>query len=302
MLWKKEVRDPWVRPAAVAGQFYSSEPEALKKEISNYLSEAEKRDIAGRLVGGVVPHAGYVFSAQVAAHFYKQIEGLSLRTAIIIGASHHYPLAGVSVYDKGAFASPLGEVPIDEELAARLIENVENAQSDPDVHFDEHTLEVQIPFLKYLFPEIKIVPALVSKSGESFLSGLVDFLIDVVRDDPGVIIVSSTDLTHYPEYETAVDWDRKTVEYMKKVDIAGLIRHAETGRHNDTPNLHCALCGEAPVLSMLMLAEKMRIPSGVELNYANSGDVSGDHSRVVGYAAMAYAITGEQAEKSGKRV
>ena len=149
----KEIREP-----VVAGMFYPDRPETLTRDVKRYLENSKKEKVEGEVVALVSPHAGYMYSGQVAAYAYKLIEGKTYDTVVIVAPSHRALFKGASVYDRGAFRTPLGVIPIDTELSKKMMEKWKEIQFLPDAHAQEHSLEVQLPFLQVLLKSFKLVP------------------------------------------------------------------------------------------------------------------------------------------------
>ena len=281
------------RTPAVAGMFYPGSPSSLRQMIEDFLANAERHPISGKLIALIVPHAGYVYSGQVAASAYKQIEGMHFDTVVLIGVSHRSAIRGASVYKSGEYETPLGNVEIDSELAGELMASDQIFSFQPGAHAIEHSLEVQIPFLQHVLSDFRIVPILMGHWSESVGDAVSKALARTV-DGRDILLIASTDLSHYHPYDTACRMDDMAISSIKNMDIAKLMDDLSLG--------NCELCGVAPVITTLMTARKLKTdlgsPStrekkedtiGVEvLQYANSGDVTGDKSDgVVGYFAAA---------------
>ena len=267
------------RKPAVAGMFYPGSPSDLEAMIDNFLAKVEKRSIAGTVVALIVPHAGYVYSGQVAASAYKQIEGMHFDTVILVGVSHRSAINGASVYKSGGYETPLGIVEIDSELAEKLMAQDDIFTSQPRAHAIEHSLEVQVPFLQHILSDFRIVPILMGHWSEAVCSAVSDALAKVVSGR-NVLLVASTDMSHYHSYDVACSMDNIALSSIQRLDTAQLM--------DDLGSRECELCGSAPVITTLMTAEKLEADGIEMLQYANSGDVTGDKSgEVVGYFAAA---------------
>lgn len=268
---------------AVAGAFYPGSPSSLKAMISDFMANAEKRPIEGELLALIVPHAGYIYSGQVAASAYKQIEGMHFDTVVLVGVSHRSAIRGASVYRSGWYETPLGTVEIDSDMAEELMAQDDIFSFQPRAHAIEHSLEVQIPFLQQVLSDFKIVPILMGHWSESICSAVSDALAKTIRSK-NVLLVASSDMSHYHPYETACKMDNTVISSIKLMDTAKLVDNLSSGK--------CELCGAAPVITILMTAKKLEAHSIEILQYANSGDVTGDKSGgVVGYfAAAVYRI------------
>jgi AmmeMemoRadiSam system protein B len=269
---------------AVAGAFYPGSPSSLKPMIDDFMADAEKCPTlgltgGGKLVALIVPHAGYVYSGQVAASAYKQIEGMNSDTVVLVGVSHQSAIRGASVYRSGRYETPLGTVEIDSDLAGELMAQDEIFSFQPRAHAIEHSLEVQVPFLQQILSDFKIVPILMGHWSESVCSTVSDALAKTISSR-NVLLIASSDMSHYHPYDTARRMDNIAISSIELMDIANLMDDLSSGR--------CELCGAAPVITILMAAKKLEADSVEILQYANSGDVTGDKSSgVVGYFAAA---------------
>jgi AmmeMemoRadiSam system protein B/AmmeMemoRadiSam system protein A len=281
-----------VRRPAVAGQFYPADGDELARMVDAMLASVEPLEAGGaRLepIALIVPHAGYVFSGQVAAHAFKQIEGLDYEAIVIIGPNHQDPtFRDVSIYARGVFETPLGPVPIDEELAQALIEADERIVFDRNVHRDEHSIEVELPFLQRVCPSCKMVPIVVGEPSMENCEALAEALVKVLSGKHALIIVSS-DMSHYPAYEDAVRADRATLAAIETLDPQAVLDTIEKQMRQGVPNLHTCLCGQGPVIATMMAAKRLGADRVMVLKYANSGDTPfGDPSQVVGYGAVMF--------------
>ena len=281
-----------VRRPAVVGQFYPADGDELTRMVDAMLASVEPietGDVRPELIALIVPHAGYVYSGQVAAHAFKQIEGLEVEAIVIIGPNHYDPtFHDVSVYGQGAFQTPLGPVPIDEALAQALIEADERIVFDRDVHRDEHSIEVELPFLQRVCPDCKMVPIVIGEPSMENNEALADALVKVLAGKRALIIASS-DMSHYPAYEDAIRADRATLAAIETLDPQALLDTIEEQMGQGVPNLHTCLCGQGPVIATMMAAKRLGADRVTVLKYANSGDTPfGDPSQVVGYGAVMF--------------
>ena len=279
--------EPDIRIPAVAGSFYPESPEQLESQVVAYLNQARVETFKETILGIIVPHAGYVYSGKVAAYGYKLLLGKKWDTVIIVGLCHR-GLRKVSVYDRGAFETPLGAVPIDTDLAARIIqEGTDFCSFLPEAHEEEHSLEVQLPFLQKTLAYFKIVPVLID---DPFLSApLADAIVKAVKaSKKSVLLIGSTDLTHYPGYEIACQVDKDSIQAMLSLNPDEIDKVDLEWMHKGIPNLHCTICSEAAVKTVMYAVNQMGANQSALLKYANSGDVSiGSKSQVVGYASIA---------------
>jgi len=277
------------RGPAVAGQFYEADPELLRKRIEwaflHELGPGQIPKVSGsrirESIGYVVPHAGYVYSGPVAAHAYLNIasEGMP-ETVIILAPNHTGYGSAVAVYPEGVWITPLGEIKVDEELAEEVVNNSVFAKLDAGAHEYEHSIEVQLPFLQYLFGDgIRIVPISMMYQTPEAAKDMADAIsaaLESVKRD--VIVIASSDMTHYEPHELAVKKDKLALEAILELNAEKLYRVI---MNNDI-----SMCGYGPVMTLINYARHVGAKGAELLKYATSGDVSGEKSWVVGYAAV----------------
>ena len=271
-----------VRKPIVAGTFYAGTPEELKGQIEwCYKHELgpgavpQVNDEGPReVVALVVPHAGYIYSGPVAAHAYKELAADGIfDTAVILGPNHTGYGSPVSLWPEGVWKTPLGELEIDENLAHSLLGGM--IEADETAHIYEHSVEVQLPWLQYLYGKGKIVPiAMLAQDLET--ARQVGKAISNSSDN--IIIIASTDFTHYEPHSVAAEKDKSMIEAIINLDEAELYRRREA--------LNCTMCGYGPVASAIVAAKEMGAQKASLLKYATSGDMTGDFSRVVGYGSI----------------
>ncbi|MBF0328339.1 MAG: AmmeMemoRadiSam system protein B [Nitrospirae bacterium] len=280
-----------VKEPAVAGSFYPAEEKIVREMVDGFLSKAEKSKSAGRPIALISPHAGYQYSGHVAAYTYKQIQDSDINTVILIGASHHKAYTGVSVYAKGSMRTPLGKIKINEKLAKLLLDEKANVFFDASAFEKEHSLEVQLPFLQRSLKNFTIVPVLVGTPTRESFRHLADVLTNVLRKDSRAIIIASTDLSHYHDDGTARGMDNSVIDSVLRMSYEEVEQNLLTGKGE--------MCGGFPVIFTMAVARNMGATRGELYRYANSGDVTGDKERVVGYAAMGlYKTSLTQEEKT----
>ena len=277
------------REPAVAGQFYEANPESLRKRIEwaflHKIGPGEVPRVAAtrikESVGYIVPHAGYIYSGPVAAHAYLKIayEGRP-ETFIILGPNHTGYGSAVSVYPEGIWVTPLGEVEVDKELAEEIVNNSVFAKLDVGAHEYEHSIEVQLPFLQYLFSgNIRIVPISMMYQTPEVVKDLASALLmalESVRRD--AVIIASTDMTHYEPHKLAIKKDRMALEAILELNAERLYKVIVDN--------NISMCGYGPVMTLINYAKQVGAKKAELLKYATSGDVSGEKSWVVGYAAV----------------
>jgi hypothetical protein len=269
-----------IKKPNVSGMFYPSGRQALSAQIDGFLDKAEVLPVADDIIVLVSPHAGYIYSGPVAAYGYKVIQKKSYKTVLILAPSHYFSLNGISVWKDGIFQTPLGDVPVDSVFAAQLIERSEQARFIPDVFTREHSLEVQIPFLqKVLKTDFKIVPVIMGQISYQDSQRLARIIKDIIGQRRDVLIVASSDLSHYNPYEQANKIDDRTLSYLCDFDIKGLC-------DLNLP-LNQQPCGIRAITLAFLTARELGFDKVRLLKHANSGDATGDKTKgVVGYASL----------------
>ena len=271
----------------VAGQFYPMSKESVEELVDEYLADAklspelEKRDI----VGFISPHAGYVYSGPVAAWGFRQIQDRPLSTVVILGFNHGGSPSVSSVLPYDGYKTPLGTVPVDKDLREELLEKGKGVlKADKSPFSSEHSIETQIPFIQTVLPKSSILPIMVAHPGGDIDEGLAKLLYEVVGRRKDVVVVASTDLSHYTPYDDAVSTDTETLGW-----IAGLKMDPYTGA-GPGQNRLCGYFTVGVLMKMLGNYDAKDV-KGTLLKYANSGDTSGDKDKgVVGYGSVAFSL------------
>ena len=282
-----------------AGSFYQANRGACLREARELIESVDlPKDLPPRLFGGIVPHAGWMFSGKTAAATLKALHSRGrLNRVVIFGADHWGIGSSGVVYDEGAWITPLGEVGIDEELAEELLENCPQLRADPDAHQREHSIEVQLPIMQVLNEDVRIVPIIMPPTPEAVRVG--KQIGEVLkRDFPDVTVIGSTDLTHYgPQYgfmpgggglsglELAKNNDRRMLDVIERMDADGVIREAST---------HQNACGAGAVAATVSACKAMGATRAITLQYTTSADVIAQlygsrDENAVGYAAIVFA-------------
>ncbi len=258
-----------IREPAVAGSFYPSSPPQLGRDVDTLLAAATPARSEG-LRALAVPHAGYVYSGPIAATAYatlRQVKGI--RTVLLLGPSHYFPLGGVAWTEADHFRTPLGTIRVDRELLARIA-TAPKVRRLEAAHRREHSLEVQLPFLQRILPDTPVLPIVV---GEATAEDVADVIL--AAWSPGVFPIVSTDLSHYLPYGQAVETDRETMKAVVSL----------------TPVEPGQACGAMPLNGLLVAARRRGLSAEV-LDLRNSGDTSGERAAVVGYAAVGFYEAG----------
>ncbi len=270
-----------VRKPAVAGQFYTGDPVALSKELTDFFKKAKKEPIPGKIIALIAPHAGYVYSGQVAAYAFKLLEGLSFETVVVISPSHIAYFPGASVYNGGAYQTPLGTIPVDTTLAGKIADQSERIfLSDKGHGFagmrGEHALEVELPFLQTVLGKFKLVAIVMGDQDYATCEALGQAMAKALEGE-NALIVASSDLSHFHPYEEAVRLDNIVIKHVNSFNPDGLFKDISSGA--------CEACGGSPIVATMIAAKGLGADKAKALKYANSGDVTGDRSGVVGYMA-----------------
>ena len=268
-----------LRKSVIAGSWYSGNPYILRRDIEDFLNLVPYSESSGKVVAIIAPHAGYVYSGQVAAHAYKSVCGDNYDAVIVVGPSHRMAFPGVSIFGSGGYETPLGIVPVDEELAKQIKKNSNLVSDIPAAHLQEHSLEIQLPFLQYVLGKFSFVPLVMGDQGADTCQELARAIFESARGRK-ILIVGSSDLSHFHKYNEATKLDSVALRYLKESDAAGLLSSLENGTTE--------ACGGGPMAVAMLVASKMGATDVQVLKYANSGDVTGDKSSVVGYAAAIY--------------
>jgi hypothetical protein len=271
-----------IRPAAVAGTWYPRTAGALARDVDGYLGAAAEWT-AGRIAAVIAPHAGLMFSGPVGAYAYKAAGSQTYDVAALVGPSHFFAFDGVALYPEGAFASPLGDAPID-DAGARAMAASPIVRSLPQAHQREHSLEMQLPFLRRVLPDVPIVPLLIGHQTRDTILALGDALAAAFRGRRA-LLVASTDLSHYFDAPTAVSLDSRVQARLDPFDPDGLLELFE--QYPEHERGRYVACGGGAAIAVMFAARILGAGHGRVLKYAHSGEVSGDNSGVVGYVAAA---------------
>ena len=270
------------RPAAVAGTWYPGTAGALTREVDDYLSRVD-RVPSGDVRAIIAPHAGIMFSGPVGAYAYKAVAHGSYDAAVLLGPSHYVAFDGVSLWPDGAFDTPLGAARIDARGAANLAA-FPIVQTLPEAHRREHSLEMQLPFLRRVLPEVPIVPLVMGFQTRETIEAVAAALTSAFSAR-NVLLVASTDLSHFFDAQTAAQLDGRVQECVAAFDADSLL--AEFERYPEGERGRYVACGGGPAIAVMMAARALGARDAQALKYAHSGHVSGDNSHVVGYLAAA---------------
>jgi AmmeMemoRadiSam system protein B len=270
-----------IRKPAVAGSWYPASAADLAAEVDRYLADAGRcPPVEGGLVAVVAPHAGLMYSGPVAAHVYRLLRSHRFDLAVLVGPSHFAAFHGVAAVLSGGFETPFGVARIDAACAADLVHRAATiVHENAAVHLREHALEMQLPFLQRVAPGAAIVPLMMGTQTAGVARSLGEALASTLAGRRA-LLVASTDLSHYHERSTATRLDRAVLDCVSQFDADALQQTLD--RQPD----HA--CGGGPTVAVMRAARLLGARDGVVLDYADSGDVSGDTSAVVGYMAAAF--------------
>ncbi len=279
-----------IRQAAVAGQFYPGTAQELRAAIEGLVDrEVAKEEV----IGLVSPHAGYVYSGPVAGATISRVKFRD--TFIVIGPNHTGMGKPFSIMTEGAWQTPLGEVAIDSELARQIRDDSSHLEEDTAAHQNEHSVEVQLPFLQYFKPDVKIVPIVLASASADVLKEIGREIAGVAsRLKRPVVILASSDMTHYEPQAAAEEKDRQAIDAILEMDEDKLLERVS--------GLGISMCGYAPVVAMMAAARELGARTAELVKYQTSGDISGDYSRVVGYAGIILKGVSPLAELARKAV
>jgi len=287
-IMKEEIRKP-----AVAGSFYPADPQTLSRQVRDFLSRASKEEIPGEILALVSPHAGYMYSGQVAAHAFKLVQGMNFDAVVVVAPSHRVHFQGASIYDRGGYETPLGLIPIDKELCRKIMEGNDSIRFIPQGHSQEHSLEVQLPFLQEALGKFNLVPIVIGDQSFPSCQKIGQAIARGVKGKK-VLLVASTDLSHFHPYDRAVQLDQILLEDIRAFDPQKLAKDLDAGKGE--------ACGGGPVVAVMVASRELGANKSKVLNYRNSGDVTGDRSGVVGYtAAVFYQNPGAEEKGAGRK-
>ena len=278
-----------IRPASVAGTFYSASPRALRDELESRMESAPTVEIDGRPVSAAVPHAGYVFSAEIAAPVFKALRNVEFDTVVVIGHDfgEHAPGIIAVLPDYDAFHTPLGDVKVDTELCQALLRQDRRIICNNRVHDEEHSVEVQLPWLQLTHPDASIVPVLFGEVTPEHCRRFAELLAEVAGDRR-IFVLSSTDMSHYPTAETSKLLDCKTTSFAESFDLEGLCAWRSRGAWEEKPNVITPICSAGGLGTAMCWAEMQGEAKAVVAKRGNSANASGDASRTVGYASLLF--------------
>ena len=269
----------FVKKPNVAYSFYAGDPKRLNVHLDRLIDKAKVIPYTHHIDVLLVPHAGYIYSGSVTAYAFKAASLNKYKTVIILAPSHYYHFDGVSVWDKGSFKTPLGLVNVDQEIAQKIIDIDDKINFNPDIFDREHSVEVQIPFIQKVFKEAKIVPLIFGVIDTSLIVKIAKSLRYIIGRRQDVLIVVSSDLSHYFSDKKARKLDKVAIDSIRRYDIENIIRN-----NNKT----LVIDGIIPVLTAMVYAKNKGLKHIDMLKYSHSGHMTGEMDRVVGYVSLAF--------------
>jgi hypothetical protein len=286
---------PNVRQPGVAGGFYPADPKALTAMMDDLLAHAFPPPITDPILAVVAPHAGYQYSGPVAAYTYAELKGRKFSRVVVIAPSHFEAFDFTSIFDGDAYGTPLGTIPVDKAFAAQLAKMSPTMQLSskghtPTANGAEHAVEVELPWLQRVLGNFQLVPIVMGDQSYENSRALGVALAKMLQGTSDTLILASSDLSHYHTYDEAETIDHKTLNALEAWDYFSMSQNFETRVWE--------ACGGAPIVAAMIAAERMGANQAILLKYANSGDTTGDHSRVVGYSA--WALVKAQSQKAAQ--
>ena len=263
-----------IRNAVAAGRFYPDSASEIREMMETLVDESAEKEA---VIGLLTPHAGYPYSGTVAGATISRVKFKD--TFIIMGPSHTGAGRPFSIMSEGAWRTPLGEVEIDSELGKKLLATSDYLQEDETAHTYEHAIEVQLPFLQYLKPDIKIVPIILAyATADTYKKIGRDIAAAIKESDGKAVIIASGDMTHYEPQKIAEEKDNQALKAMLKLDEDELTRRYQ--------ELDISMCAYGPAVCLISAAKELGATGAELVKYQTSGDVTGDYSSVVGYAGI----------------
>jgi len=271
---------------AVAGSFYPGDRKKLQAVLDTFEADNRVALPKGEAVGLLLPHAGYAYSGAVAALGYRSLTA-SVGTVLLLGPSHFMPFKGVSIFAGDSVVTPLGEIQVDREACELLMESDDHIAEIPPAFAREHSVEVHFPLVYRFLPGAKVVPMVMGQGMEQSVKPL-RLALQALWKKKKFLLVASSDLSHYPEYDTAKKADGEFLAALLSGDGSEVEAVDEKIMARGYPDYYCTHCGKEPLAALLNFTRDIGADKTKLLAYRNSGDVMGDHSRVVGYAAVAF--------------
>lgn len=272
-----------IRPSPIAGTWYSSDPAQLRREVEEYINQAEPPELAGEVVALVAPHAGYRYSGPTAGYAFRAVLGKSYDLVAVVSPFHQYHMNSLLTSAHEAYHTPLGTIPIDQDALQTLNIHLEEHAGDtltPISRDGEHALEIELPFLQVaLEGDFKLLPVMISASDTAVAKTLGAGLAEVLGERDA-LLVASTDLSHFYSEKAATELDNEVLKHIAALSPEGMVEAVKSGKGE--------ACGVMAVLAVMEAAKALNANTAQVLHYSTSGEASGDYKRVVGYGAAAF--------------
>jgi len=269
-----------VRAPAVAGAFYPGSSRALQEEVDDLLERAVPPRHVGSVAGLVSPHAGYAYSGFTAAHGYRTLKGKTFDAVVIVGPSHQEYFEGASIFPGESYRTPLGVVPIHDELRSKIAGKNKSVFLSTVGHRTEHSVEVQLPFLQRVLGAFSFIPVVMGDQTLELCENLSDAIATAVTGR-NVLLVASSDLSHYHPYDEATFLDRQVIELVEAFDPLRLMERLESRE--------VEACGGGPITTVMLTAKRLGAINARVIHYCNSGDITGEKGAVVGYLSALFS-------------
>ncbi len=284
-----------IKQADFAGSWYPASKDVLSSVLDSYLKEAKVSEIKGDVVGIIAPHAGLIYSGPVAAYAYKAVQSRDYKTVVVLGFSHRPSFEGISVYKEGYFDTPLGALAVDSQFTSELMARTKEISFYPQAFKGENSVEMQLSFIKKTLPEAKIVPIAFGGSSFKHCETLSSALADLIKSRDDVLLIASTDMSHFHPEGEARRIDLASAELLRNFSAREIYDKSVMGEQ--------IFCGYMPVSTLLLTAKKIGADKINILQYANSGNITGDMKSVVGYvSAVVYKDSAVAEDKSEAKV
>ncbi|MDD5163535.1 MAG: AmmeMemoRadiSam system protein B [Candidatus ainarchaeum sp.] len=265
-----------IREPAVKGIFYPAKKEALEKQLTDFFKKTGKSGKKSFAI--IAPHAGYQYSGQTAAIAFSELQ--KAETIILLGPNHTGLGKQIAISEADYWETPLGKIRVDSELRKKLLQKL-GIEADDSAHIQEHSIEVQLPFIQFLFPEAKILPICIMENRLEELKKLGNALAEICSEKKSSIVASS-DFSHFLPLENAMEKDLKAIEFIKKIDVEGFYKEVE--------EKNLSICGFCPITATMQYCRKKKLKKASLLKYDSSATATGDKSKVVGYAAIKFEV------------
>ena len=273
------------RPFSAARQFYPEDKKSLSKKIKELIRESDQTKIDGKIFGLLLPHATYQLSGRITAQAVKNIQGKKFDTVIILSDSHYEYFNGISLWSEGKWETPLGKIEVDKKMAEKFLDSFKDLISKQSPFIFDHTVEVQLPFLQMVLGKFKLLPLSFGSEKENWKE-LAKTILNNIKDKK-VLIIASSDLSHYLPYKKANEIDKEILKTIANLDTNLLEKKITNLENENIPGLETFLCSQDSVKVLMEITKSVKGKAEV-LNYANSGDFTDDKLKVVGYGTVIF--------------